>query len=390
MKIAVCAPATLSLLEPYIDGPINSNGYPFPGTAELILEYLGLGHSVVLITTATDISEPLRYIGEKLEIRILPARVRARSRALDFFRKERRWIAQALRCTNPDVIHAHWTYEFAIPSRNSGVPNLVTVHDWGPSIALHNKHPYWYLRAMMQIWCLSLNGELSAPTDYLAQKVRRYYRRQCSVIPNGVDVWAAPAEIGPRVQNGRVGMLNVGFSERKNVKTALKAWKIVLKEHPGYQLFLAGPGYEPNGPAHSWAIENLCDKGVIFEGELDPSDRRKWYEEKSIFLHTSREESFGMVLIEAMAAKTPVIAGKASGAVPEITRGAALLVDIDNPAEVARTLLQVLSDEGELQLRSALGRQVAELYDKRVVARQYVRLLEQLASGENIAAGMET
>lgn len=382
MRIAVCGPATLSMLQEFVDEPINSRGYPFPGTSDLIIEYLNAGHSVVLITTAMDIDEPVSFSGRKLDIKIVPSRSRARLRAMDLFAAERRGIKEALLSSNIDVIHAHWTYEFALASRASKIPSLVTVHDWGPAIAYHNKHLYWYLRAAMQVWCLLIAGELSAPTSYLAQKVKDTYWRECHVIPNGVDLGEASKFDLVRVP-GSVGMLNVGFSDRKNVKSALLAWRLLRDTHPKSKLHLAGPDYAIGGPAHDWAMSNDCEAGVVFEGPIDPTERTLWYQDKEIFLHTSREESFGLVLVEAMASMTPVIAGQSSGAVPEITRGAARLIDIDDPAEIASHLVQLLDHSGERRRLSAKGIQVARQYDKKVVAVKYLSILQHL-SGKNI------
>lgn len=379
MRIAVCGPATLSMLQEFVDQPILTRGYPFPGTSDLIIEYLNAGHSVVLITTATDIDQQISFGGRKLDIKIVPSRSRARFRAMDLFAAERRGIKEALLKSNIDVIHAHWTYEFALASRSSRIPSLVTVHDWGPAIAHHNKHLYWYVRAIMQMWCLLIPGELSAPTSYLAQKVTDSYRRECQIIPNGVDLGQI-SQFSSRRVRGSVGMLNVGFSDRKNVKSALLAWRLLRGTHPESKLHLAGPDYAAGGPAHEWAMRNGCDEGVVFEGPIDPADRTLWYQDKEVFLHTSREESFGLVLIEAMAAMTPVIAGQSSGAVPEITRGAARLIDIDDPGAIASHLKQLLDNSDERSRLSAKGIQVARQYDRKVVAATYLSTL-QLLSG---------
>lgn len=379
MRIAVCGPATLSMLQDFVDEPINHRGYPFPGTSDLVIEYLSAGHSVVLVTTSPDVEQPLLIKGRKLEIRIVPSRTRARSRAMDLFASERRGIKKALLDSKADVIHAHWTYEFALASRSSKIPSLVTVHDWGPAIAHHNRHLYWYIRAVMQAWCLLTPGALSAPTSYLANKVRHLYRRQCHIIPNGVDLSHASSNDGSQRVRGSVGMLNVGFSDRKNVMSALLAWRLLRSTHPESTLHLAGPDYGVGGPAHEWAISNGCDAGVVFEGPLDPADRTSWYGGKEIFLHTSREESFGLVLVEAMAAMTPVIAGQASGAVPEITRGAARLIDIDDPNEIAFHLMQLLDNGNERRCLSAKGAHVASEYDRRSVAAKYLSILKGLS-----------
>lgn len=66
-----------------------------------------------------------------------------------------------------------------------------------------------------------------------------------------------------------------------------------------------------------------------------------------LFIHPSLEESFGLVLIEAMISKTPVIGGKCSGAVPWVLHEgkAGLLADVTNPEDIASKALELLEDE---------------------------------------------
>ena len=63
-------------------------------------------------------------------------------------------------------------------------------------------------------------------------------------------------------------------------------------------------------------------------------------------ISTSREESFGITLIEAMASNCLAVGGKASGAIPWVLDEgrAGLLVDVDNPSEMARNIVEVLCD----------------------------------------------
>lgn len=343
MHIAICGPATLSAFQHLFDEPLVSAGYPFPGTSALALHYIERGHRVTLITTATDITECERHSSPNLDLYVLPARVRARDRALDFFREERRRITEVLAEVRADVVHAHWTYEFGLAARASRTPSLVTVHDWAPAIARFNKHAYWYFRAAMQVKCLLGDGALSAPTKYIADKVKRTYKKNVVVIPNGVDL----RKYGNRLDEDgviRIGMLNVGFSKLKNVSTALKAWANVRKNFPNAVLHLAGLKYEPGGAAEMWARARNLHHGVVFDGPIDSADVPMWFSNKTIFLHSSREESFGIVLIEAMAAAVPVVAGARSGAVPDVTGGAAVLVDVSSAKEIERGVEKVLSD----------------------------------------------
>lgn len=376
MHIGFCGPITLSLLADLLDRPVSIKGYPFRGSATLVREYLSFGHEVTVFTTSPDIDSVTTYAGPHLKVVVVPTRSRGYQRAFDFFGQERAKLIEVIRREQPDVLHANWTYEFGLAARGSGIPALVTVHDWAPRVARNNKHPYWYFRLLMQIRCLSLAGPLTAPSEYLAHRVRVIYRRSCVVIPNGIDMSSfKTASRRPSGDGMRVGMLNVGFSSLKNVQGALRAWAAVHRFWPGATLVAAGPGYEPQGEAQRWAAANSLDSQVEFVGPVGPEHVPTFFSSLDVFLHPSKEESFGMVLVEAMASGVPVIAGQNSGAVPEITGGRALLTDVHSVGAIASALQSILSDEALRNSLASEGLVWSLGYDLTNTAQLYVEQL---------------
>lgn len=376
MRIGFCGPASLAMLEQFVDGPIRHRGYPFTGTADLIAQYIQMGHFVHLVSTDAAITSPVEYMGQQLRVTLVPSRSRARDRALDLFRKEREGIRHAILAAKVDVIHAHWTYEFALAAQSTSLPLVITVHDWAPTVARHNKNLYWYFRWWMQIMCCTGRGIFTAPTRHIAQRVERVFHRPCNVVPNGLNLSAWNDSYKGTISPPKVGMLNVGFSSLKNVSAALEAWPEVRARIPDARLVLAGPGYEMGGAAHAWAIDHNLTDGVVFDGALQASARLPWLTDKQIFLHTSRHESFSLAIVEAMAVGLPVIAGERAGAVPEITQGEARLVDVSDPSQVANSVTDLLNDSGARLKMSSRGKRVIQRFDIGVVASEYIRLLE--------------
>lgn len=371
LHIGFCGPATLDALRDLVDQDIPIAGYPFRGSSTLIREYISLGHTVTLFTTSPDITRTTVISGKNLKIVAVPTRSRGYQRGFDFFSQERKALIKHIHEENPEVLHAHWTYEFGLAARQSKIPCVLTVHDWGPSVALQNKHPYWYFRWAMQVRCLLYPGILTAPSYYIADKIVKVFRRPCLVIPNGIDL----ASFDPRDKHldaveFRVGMLNVGFSSRKNVQGALRAWSSIKDVHPSAIMIAAGPGYELGGEAHQWAVANRLDSRVEFVGPVSATAVPGWLASLDAFLHPSLEESFGMVLLEAMAAGVPVIAGKNSGAVPVITGGNALLADVASKAGLSRALQQLLTDRN---LRSQLSK-AGLMWSKRFALNETAKL----------------
>ena len=81
--------------------------------APLGMELALRGHQVWAITLDSTISEPVRVTEGAVTLVYLPVRKRARYRAFDLYEKETRLIQAEIAAAAPDIVHAHWTYEYA-------------------------------------------------------------------------------------------------------------------------------------------------------------------------------------------------------------------------------------------------------------------------------------
>jgi glycosyltransferase involved in cell wall biosynthesis len=97
------------------------------------------------------------------------------------------------------------------------------------------------------------------------------------------------------------------------------------------------------------------------------------------FVHPSLEESFGMVIVEAMAAGVPVVAGRRSGAPAWLLEGgsAGLLVDVTSDEAIAGAMLRLVEGP-ERTVLAAAGRVRAEDFRMERVADQYVEQYQAL------------
>ena len=104
-------------------------------------------------------------------------------------------------------------------------------------------------------------------------------------------------------------------------------------EHPAARLAILGSG-PLEGETRALASELELDGAVLLPGRLETRD---WLERADVFVHTSRWEGFGIVLLEAMLARLPVVATRVS-AVPEVVADGetGLLVDPGDDAGVGR------------------------------------------------------
>lgn len=380
MHIALCAPASLEVIEAGLPRILGTTGYPFPMTAALAKAYARQGHSVTLISSGQDIVEPVRARSDGVDVVVVPARLRARARAMDLFKDERRRVAEELLACAPDVIHAHWTYEFAMAAQESGLPTVVTVHDWAPAILRHARDPYRAARLVMQMTAIKRSSYLTAPSEYIAQRVRRWYRKTCVVVPNAIVPPESPniQRRRPRTEsNIRVAMLNATGGPGKNLETAIEAWATVHARYPRARLEVAGSPFVDDGALACWAKMKGLASGVAFVGGVPATDVLNWLSSNDVFLHPSLEESFGMVLLEAMSAGLPIVAGRSSGAVAEVVGEAGLLIDVRRSREIAHALLGLIESAPARQALMDKGRERASEFNIDRVAGDYINHLER-------------
>ena len=127
-------------------------------------ELLRRGHRLAIFTLSPDVADEVVLTGPSLKLCIGPYRPRHRAR--DFFAVERAYLTQAIAREQPDILHAHWTYEFALPAQASGLPHVLTAHDAPLSILRLAPTPYRLVRTLMAYRVLRVPSELypSRPT----------------------------------------------------------------------------------------------------------------------------------------------------------------------------------------------------------------------------------
>lgn len=357
MKVAVVGPADLGPLRAEVDaGDALPGGMGAGVVTSLVRALLEAGHTVTLVTLDRDVADRVEAAGERLRVLVGPYRPAHRAR--DAFAVERRAVAALVADADADVVHAHWTYEFALGALAARrAPTLVTAHDWAPVVLRHDTNPYRAVRLGMAVAALRAAPAVTAVSPYLARLVAKWARGEVAVVPNGMDDAIAPAPHAPPAGEPLVVAVNHGVDRRKNTSTLLAAFALIRRRLPGARLHLAGAGHEPGGPAEAWARRRGLTAGVTFAGPLDRPDVLALIRRADLFAHPSREESFGLVLLEAMAAGVPVVAGARSGAVPWVLDGgrAGALADISSPVRLADAVVDVLADPAAHQRLARAG-----------------------------------
>jgi L-malate glycosyltransferase len=330
------------------------------------------GWRVTVVSTSPHVAEPWRHREAGIEVVLVPMRIRARKRALDLFKIERQALSDEIRRQRPDIVHAHWTYEFALAALASGLPTLVTAHDAPLTILRHQPDPYRMARLAMALWVRAKHPPLTAVSPYLARRWRREmgWRGDIAVIPN-----ITPFEPCDGVRDSPPGQRVVTIadgSRRKNVKSALEAWPIVLRSFPDAELHLIGDGLGPSEDLASWADHHSLLRQVAWHGPVNRPKVKHEIEAATALLHPSLEESQGMILLEAMALGVATVGGAASGGVPWTIGDAGVLTDVRSLTAIAATVVELLRDPEKCEKLGEAGkRRVADVFSPEVVASAY-------------------
>ena len=159
-------------------------------------------------------------------------------------------------------------------------------------------------------------------------------------------------EVRRRLQLPREYILFLGNTDpKKNTANVIRAYaKYAASEPKPLPLFVADlPQERIDAVLAEGGHENV--KGFIHRlGYIHPTDMPHLYGNATLFLYPSLRESFGLPIIEAMAASTPVITSTRAS-MPEVAGSAAMLVDPERPEDIARMISILVSD---VSLRNAL------------------------------------
>ncbi len=351
------------------------NGLGAPPVNTLVTALLQRQIEVELVTLAPEVTGLRHLSGPGLDMRIGPYRSRPRHHARDFFAQERRALSELLAMTSGDLVHAHWTYEFALPCVAERRPVLFTAHD-APLKVLRLVHDKYRLVRTAVAYRVRLGiRTLSVVSPYLADRWRREmaYRRPIHVVPN-IAVGLPPAE---RITApGRQVILDVSQGGRvKNVSTLIRAFAEVRRQRPDAVLRLVGPGLGPDDELARWSGRNGLAASVEFSGPADRTAIAGHLAAAAVFAHTSLEEAHPVSVCEAMHVGLPVIGGMRSGGVPwTLAEGrCGLLVDVTDPHAVAAAILRLLSDPGlARRLGTAARRRSLTTFGSDAVTRGYL------------------
>jgi len=190
---------------------------------------------------------------------------------------------------------------------------------------------------------------LTAVSDAAAEYVTGMTDKSISIIPNGIDLTKYKQVPKPASNAAAKNILYIGRLERrKGVKYLLQAFEVLTHTNPDVKLIIAGEG--PDREKLELYAEDLKLKNVSFLGYISEELKLELLADADLFCSPAISgESFGIVLLEAMATGTVAVAGNNSGYADVMQGlGAVSIVNPDDTAEFARRL-KLLLEQADLR-----------------------------------------
>jgi L-malate glycosyltransferase len=389
MKIGIASPIYLSTFSKFLNHDPDSLQFGFGGTSvnSLILGLLQLGHQVSVYTLdhKVDADHPLVFEGKNLKVYVGQYNKAGRVRMMTLFNKEINQIKNFITQDKPDIVNAHWTYEFALGAIRSKYPHLLTFRDDSWEILKFFKDPYRIIRLLLDL-NVRVQGKFFNVNSYYLKDKLSGFKKELPVIPNPIDETEIVDKPKKHPQKTfKIISILTGW-ERKNPENALKAFaKIRHKYKEKVEYYLIGRCYGPDEKAYHWAKERGLADGVHFVGITPHSETLKSLAECDILLHPALEESFGNTLIEAMAKGLPVIAGRTSGAVPWVLNYGknGMLVDVLSPESMAEAIENLIISPKLYEKLSSEGIKYVKNFSSSKVASRYIELYNKILTQQN-------
>ncbi|MBI2952881.1 MAG: glycosyltransferase family 4 protein [Chloroflexi bacterium] len=375
-------------------GLVSAYDYPYPGGVSehvhhLEDEFRRLGHTVKIIApSSSDMEELARENILKVgNVMPIPANGSIARISVSFRLSGR--IKQILRQEQFDVIHLHEPLLPALPVtvlRHSQALNIGTFHAY-QSRSLG----YFYGRKILKRFFNKLHGRI-AVSEAARGFVAKYFPGDYSVIPNGIDLrrFHSGVEPLPQFLDDCLNILFVGrLEKRKGFQYLLKAFPYVKHDFPKARLIVAG-GYSDDDKAqYEYLAERAGLRDVVFAGFVPSDLLPRYYQSCDIFCAPSTGgESFGIILLEAMAMGKPVVASDITGYRHLVQSGEeGLLVHPKNETSLAVALTRLLADREMRERMGEKGRLKALDYSWSKIARRVLDYYDETAKRAGITFG---
>ena len=287
-----------------------------------------------------------------------------------------------------DVIHAYFGYPDGVVAAKLAarykVPFIITEQaSWIP----------WmdnYPRVRQQaVWAASRCAFHVSVSNFTKKTIAHFTGNndKLRVVPNGVDGNVfTPLKNGGQINPNQI--LYVGLTRHvKGIDVLLKAMQEVIKQKPEIKLVLVGGGFYRDYQAKEAELRQLAqnlgvEKNIEFAGMKPPPEVANYMRESALLILPSRTETFGAVLVEALACGTPVLATRCGGPEDIVNETVGRLVPKEDPESLADAIVDLTNHRDKFN-SAELRNYALNNFSWGQIAHQMVELYGQAINSEN-------
>jgi phosphatidylinositol alpha-mannosyltransferase len=374
--------------DPLKIGIVSPYGYPHPGGVNEHVRFSyeamrRLGHDVWIITS--KYGKERENEGHIIRLGTgwaFPANGSVGRVTLGWrFKQQARELLDAERF---DILHFHEPFvPFLSPTilEASRTVNIGTFHAFGgfsPS--------YWFGRRFAGDLASRLHGRI-AVSGAARHFISRYFPGEYRIIPNGVDLDRfAEAEPYEELRDGTLNILFLGrLEERKGFIYLLKAYHRLRKRHVDARLLVVGAGPKLREYKRYVGLRVIRDVEIL--GRVTDEQKVRYFASADIYCAPNTgQESFGIVLLEAMAAGVPIVASDIHGFKRVVERNVqGLLVEPRNPRALAAALYTLATDADLRHRMGDAGRERAPEYSWDRVTERVIEFYREVRTAALVA-----
>ena len=265
------------------------------------------------------------------------------------------------------------------PAWTLGCRTIVTLHDLNFLL-----HPEWFSRAFRLVYSFcAMKGLRRAArvvtiSNYVLESAKTHLgipAERLRMVHNGIKpiVAGPPANLPVEPYVLCVGAI----PPHKNLARLIRAFQLLHRDIPQLELRIVGRAMARQAQSPELA-PLLAAPGVKRLGYRTEAELAADYANAAVFCYPSLEEGFGLPILEAMSAGTPVVTSSAS-CLPEIAGAAAVLVDPFSPEAIAEGLRRVLSlSPADRAAMIAAGRARAAEFSWQKAAEAYLAIYKEM------------
>ena len=335
------------------------------------------GHDVLVLAPgeAPDARDHVRIVGRPLHFP-----VNGSVAPVCFSVRSSRAVRSALRDFQPDVVHVH---EPIMPSTSllavmqANAPVVATFHANVPHGTLHSATVRALAPFFRPVWN-RIDRRLAVSRAARDSICARMGEGDVRIVPNGVDVDVFASAVPASLPPGRTLLFVGRLERRKGFPVMVRAFERLAREYPDVRLVVVGDGADRDAVN---ALEEGTRSRVLMLGRVSQEALPTYHRAADIFVAPAvGGESFGIVLVEAMAAGLPVLASDIPG-YREVTRHGVegLLVPPNDAELLAAAMRRLLDDPGYARSLGDNGSVRARDFDWETIVHQLEDVYAELA-----------